>query len=463
MLYFLEAIFKKLIKSAFTGVFLIVLTCAEAYSAKAVVKSSKLNMREGSLFGAPVTAVLSKGDILEVLGPDDGKWLKVKLKNKIGYVRNRPIYVEIIDGKEKIDTTSVLYKEKKDEIEKRIKKERKFLKEYRERTKTILTGLDEIDRAVNNSENRLSSVKKDYKDLIDKIREEKRKIEDTEKEIKELQPFVDKRIVSLYKLSRVGQMNLLFSADSVVDFIKRQKALKDIISADLSLIGRYSFYRNEYLELKKSLELEKEKLGELSDQIAKYLRIKEIEKEKKKALLKEIKEKEAMKLSLIDSLKEASSKLDEELKILEQKSKVKKDKELKSFASFKGLLNYPVNGKIISGFGGGRSEDGGVYAHKSGIGLKADLGEPVHSVFSGKVAFADWFKGYGNMMIIDHGDSYFTIYAHVQEYFKQKGDSVRKDEVIATIGETGSMSGPFLHFEVRHHGTALNPLSWIKK
>jgi murein DD-endopeptidase MepM/ murein hydrolase activator NlpD len=66
------------------------------------------------------------------------------------------------------------------------------------------------------------------------------------------------------------------------------------------------------------------------------------------------------------------------------------------------------------------------------------------------------------MIIIDHGSSYYTIYAHVQEYFKQKGDTVRKDEVIATIGETGSMSGPVLHFEVRHHGNPLNPLNWIK-
>lgn len=462
MLYFLKTVSKKIVAAFFSAVLLVCLTCSQAYCAKAVVKSSKLNMREGSLFGAPVTAVLSRGDVLEIIGPTDGRWLKVKTGGRIGYVRNRPIYVEIIGGTEKSVSSSSV-KEKKVVIEKRIEKEKKVLEEYREKSKTILTGLDEIDRAVNNAENRLSSVKKDYMDVTDKIREEKKRIDDIEKELKELQPFVDKRIVSLYKLSRVGQMNLLFSADSVVDFIKRQKALKKIITSDLSLIGKYSYYRNEYTGLKKSLEQEKEKLGELSDKISKYLRIKESEKEKKKALLKEIKQKEAMKLSLIASLEEAAVKLNEQMKILEQKSKDEKETVFKSFDSYKGLLNYPVKGKIVSRFGEGRSEEGGVYAYKSGIGLKADLGEPVQSVFSGKVVFADWFKGYGNMIIIDHGNSYFTIYAHVQEYFKQKGDSVRKDEVIATIGETGSMSGPVLHFEVRHHGNPLNPLNWIKK
>ncbi|MCB9481376.1 MAG: peptidoglycan DD-metalloendopeptidase family protein [Desulfobacteraceae bacterium] len=463
MLYFTETIFKKYLTLLAFAVLFFVFLSADAYCAKAVVKSSKLNMREGSLFGAPVTGILSKGDVLKIIGKTDGMWLKVSFEGKTGYIRNRPVYIEIIDQKDD-DSKNLSYEKQKVILEKKIKKEKKILEEYREKSKTILTGLDEIDKAVNNAENKLASVKKDYIDLTDKIREQKRKIKEVEKEIESLQPFVDKRIVSLYKLSRVGQMNLLCSADSVMDFIKRQKALKKIISSDLSLIGKYSYYRKEYIDLSKSLEKEQEHLNDLSEKIAKYLRIKESEKEKKKALLREINEKEAVKISVISSLEEAAENLDEKLKVLgEKKADKNTESELRTFDSYKGLLNYPVKGDIISRFGQGRTEDGGVYAYKSGIGLKADIGEPVQSVFSGKVVFADWFKGYGNMLIIDHGNSFYTIYAHVQEYFKQKGDSVRKDEVIATIGETGSMDGPVLHFEVRHHGTPLNPLSWIKK
>ncbi|MDY0361254.1 MAG: peptidoglycan DD-metalloendopeptidase family protein [Desulforegulaceae bacterium] len=463
MLYFAKAIFKKHLTTFFFAALFFVFLSSEAYCAKAVVSSSKLNMREGSLFGAPVTGVLSKGDVLEIIGKTDGKWLKVNFNGKIGYVRNRPVYVKIIyDKKEDIQNFS--FEKQKVIIEKKINKEKKILKEYREKSKTILTGLDEIDKAVNNAENKLAAVKKDYIDITDKIREQKGKIKEVEKEIESLQPFVDKRIVSLYKLSRVGQMNLLFSADSVVDFIKRQKALEKIISSDLSLIGKYSYYRKEYSDLKKNLENEQDKLNELSEKIAKYLRIKESEKEKKKALLKEIREKESVKISIISSLEEAASNLNERLKLIEEKkAEEKKFSELRTFDSYKGLLNYPVKGEVISRFGKGRSEDGGVYAYKSGIGLKADIGEPVRAVFSGTVVFSDWFKGYGNMLIIDHGNSFYSIYAHVQEYFKQKGDSIRKDEVIATIGETGSMSGPVLHFEIRHHGNPLDPLSWIKK
>jgi septal ring factor EnvC (AmiA/AmiB activator) len=100
---------------------------------------------------------------------------------------------------------------------------------------------------------------------------------------------------------------------------------------------------------------------------------------------------------------------------------------------------------------------------QKGIDIKAGKGQPVRAVRMGKVIFSGWFKGYGNMMIIDHGDHYHTLYAHAEELFKAKGEYVEAGEVIATVGDTGSMKGPGLHFEIRHHGKAVNPMKWIKK
>lgn len=85
----------------------------------------------------------------------------------------------------------------------------------------------------------------------------------------------------------------------------------------------------------------------------------------------------------------------------------------------------------------------------------------MHAVCHGKILYSDWFKGYGNMIIVDHGDNYYTVYAHAEEIFKAKGENVEMGEVIATVGETGSMSGPKLHFEIRHHGSPIDPLQWI--
>jgi septal ring factor EnvC (AmiA/AmiB activator) len=456
MLYIYKAVFKIYIKSIILALTAVLFLTGSLHAYTAVVKSSKLNMRKSSSLGSPIEAVLARGDRAEIIGDTDGRWVKAVYNGKTGYLRNRPIYIEIVGDAEKAD-----FKERKKVIERKIKKEKSELEEYKKKSEDILSGLDEIDKAVNNAERKLDSVKKDYFDVNKKIREEKKRIQKVEEEIKRLEPFVQKRIVSLYKLSNVGQVNLLFSADSVVDFIKRKKALKNIVTSDLKLIEEYAYYRKEYVELKKSLENESVRLEELQENISKYLRIKEKEKEKKKALLNEIEKKEKLKLSVIKSLENAAEKLDDKLKELREKEKQLKTNKLRSFESYKGLLNTPVKGNIVSGFGSKSKNKG--YAYTSGIGIEADIGEPVRSVFPGEVVFSEWFKGYGNMMIINHGDSYYSVYAHVQEFFKQKGDSVRKDEVIATLGETGSMSGPVLHFEIRYHGDPLNPAKWLKK
>ena len=123
----------------------------------------------------------------------------------------------------------------------------------------------------------------------------------------------------------------------------------------------------------------------------------------------------------------------------------------------------PVKGRIISFFGPFKNKKFNVINFQSGIKIKADRGEPIRSVSGGHVLYASWFKGYGNMIIIDHGDSYYTVYAHLQELFKKKGDRVNTGEDIATLGDAGSMIGPVLHFEVRHHGKPENPLAWLKK
>jgi len=100
---------------------------------------------------------------------------------------------------------------------------------------------------------------------------------------------------------------------------------------------------------------------------------------------------------------------------------------------------------------------------RNGIDIKAEPGEPIRAVHEGNTIYADWFKGYGNMIIIDHGNNYCTIYAHAEELFKAKGDPVDINEVIGTVGETGSMTGTKLYFEIRYHGKPIDPLSWLKR
>lgn len=129
------------------------------------------------------------------------------------------------------------------------------------------------------------------------------------------------------------------------------------------------------------------------------------------------------------------------------------------FAKLKGRLALPVAGEILSRFGDPR--EGGGPAWK-GLFIRAPLGREVRAVGSGRVAFADWLRGFGNLLILDHGDGFLSLYSNNESLYKQVGDRVRAGDAIATVGNTGGQEEPGLYFELRYQGRPFDPLSWVK-
>jgi murein DD-endopeptidase MepM/ murein hydrolase activator NlpD len=179
-------------------------------------------------------------------------------------------------------------------------------------------------------------------------------------------------------------------------------------------------------------------------------------------LLKEIRSKKSYELAALDSYKKTAKALDQTIESLSMELKQDNHNKKSSFPAFKGLLKMPVRGKIIRFFGTYKNNKFNVVNFCSGIDIRAKRGEPVTAVGDGKIIYSSWFKGYGNMIIIDHGSSYYTLYAHLEEVLIAKGVEIETGEVIATVGDTGSLTGPNLHFEVRHHGKPVDPLEWLK-
>ena len=190
------------------------------------------------------------------------------------------------------------------------------------------------------------------------------------------------------------------------------------------------------------------------------------ERAKRSKILDDIRNKKSLKMAALESLKQAAADLDQTIKSLSWDSDPPeqiKSISPKSFSSLKGLLNMPVQGKIVSFFGPYKNTKLNVVNFHSGIKIKADRGEPIRAVYDGNILYASWFKGFGNMIIIDHGNNYYTVYAHAEELFASRGDIIEMGDVVATVGDSGSMIGPSLHFELRHHGRPIDPLQWIKK
>jgi septal ring factor EnvC (AmiA/AmiB activator) len=127
------------------------------------------------------------------------------------------------------------------------------------------------------------------------------------------------------------------------------------------------------------------------------------------------------------------------------------------FASLRGRLKLPVRGTITSKFGSKRDDGPGL----KGLFIRTGEGAEVKSVAGGKVVFSDWLRGFGNLIIVDHGGQYMTIYGNNQTLFKHAGDAVKGGEVIAGAGNSGGNEHSGLYFEMRHRGRAFDPLGWV--
>jgi len=129
------------------------------------------------------------------------------------------------------------------------------------------------------------------------------------------------------------------------------------------------------------------------------------------------------------------------------------------FSAQKGRLRLPVRGELIGRFGAQRSSG---TASAKGVFIRAAEGEQIRAVAPGRVVYADWMRGFGNLLIVDHGEGYLTVYANNESLLKQSGDEVSLGEPLATAGRSGGNEETGLYFEMRHLGKPFDPLSWVK-
>ncbi|HRE85045.1 MAG TPA: peptidoglycan DD-metalloendopeptidase family protein, partial [Accumulibacter sp.] len=128
-----------------------------------------------------------------------------------------------------------------------------------------------------------------------------------------------------------------------------------------------------------------------------------------------------------------------------------------NLAKMKGSLRLPTKGSVSNRFGSARQE-GSTW---KGLFIRAGTGSDVRSIAAGRVVFAEWMRGFGNLLIVDHGSDYLSVYANNDSLLKQVGDDVRGGESIATVGNTGGNPESGLYFEIRHDGKPLDPLAWV--
>lgn len=443
-----------------------------------VVSATALQLRSAPSSSAPAIETLPNGTQVRVLHSKKN-WLKIEHEGKTGFVSREYIKYKRVKAEPATAVPALdALTRKARQVESKLGRKEKEVETFSEQEAKIIGTLDQIESNLNAAEKKAAALEKDVSILTTELKKTEASFAALIKELNDLEAYASRRLTSFYKLSRLGTLPLMVSSESLFELLARKKSLQSLLAHDESVWKTLILKRTAVNEAKKELQLKRQthqaKAEELKSQIGSLSR----RRAERTALLAGIKGKKALALAAIASLKEAAVALDRQ--ILEASRKPPEpppesrtatetprtaEPPAKSRApdQFKGLLNMPVNGTITSFFGPYPLPHGNGKGFKSGIDIQAPIGEPIRAVKGGITLYAGWFKGYGNMVILDHGDNYCTVYTHAQELFKTKGEAATPGEVIGTVGDTCSLDGPKLHFQIRHHGKPIDPLNWLEK
>jgi septal ring factor EnvC (AmiA/AmiB activator) len=337
------------------------------------------------------------------------------------------------------------------DIKKEINLTKEKEKKVRGKESSILGNLHLLEVELYRKEKELKQMETQLTQTQERLRQTSHQILTLSKGMEHTKEKLFSRLIVLYKTGRVPVEGLLFTSQSYPDLLRLDKYLRVIIDYDARLVETYRYQ----VVLKERYQEEL-----IQDQFQWQQNISEIEKKKKeitkvsgekRALLKSIQNQKVVYRKVLLELEERTK----ELQILV--GKLEREKSLLAYKktkheTLKGKLSLPVQGKVLSLF----KEKG-----QNGIEIKAPMRAEVRAVLSGKVLYADWFKGFGNIVIIDHGDHTFTVSGYCSELLKKPGEAVSEGEPIALVGSAGSLKGPCLYFEIRQHGKPQDPMEWL--
>ncbi|MFY9269984.1 MAG: peptidoglycan DD-metalloendopeptidase family protein [Candidatus Manganitrophaceae bacterium] len=367
---------------------------------------------------------------------------------------------------EKFSTLSGKIDREKKELEKlkqEIQEKRDKSISIKKREGSVLSQLEAMDH-------RLRLLRKDAESIEEKVREKDAEItflsgeiSELNREIGEKKGTVSKRVRTLYQERQVGSLKTLSAARDYPDFMRRLYYLNRIAGREGEMLSRFKKRQVELEE--KSRQLEQVKNNLISDKTALARKLVEIRSEKKNKdrILVRVRNEKSFYEKALAELDESSLQLQMMIKKMEEEKKRLQRPSSEKFSKEKGQLSWPNDGKIVSSFGKQKHPKFDTFIYKKGIEIEPSRGDNVRSVFDGIVTFADWFRGYGMVIIVDHGENYYSVYAHLAKLLVSVGDRVAKEMPIGQVGETGLSQGSNLYFEIRHQGEPLDPLAWLPK
>ena len=357
----------------------------------------------------------------------------------------------------------------KDEIEttkKRINSENK-------KEKSSVRKVSNLSEEISLLQKLVKELVKEEKLLMADISRMERKINESENNLEELRKLYAKRLAMMYKTGQISNLERVLSSTSWRQAIYRSKYLKiiskidrethDTIRALLIEVGKQKLVLESALRKKRYLKREREKtLSQVRSKKKKEQR--ELTRIRKSQ--KELKNYLSEKQVGMNQLEVIIKKIREDIARLEREERIRKQQmalSSKEFPKLKGQISWPAEGRVAAKFGRQWNPKLKTTTENPGIDIKGKPGSEIRSVLGGVVTTITFIRGYGTTIIIDHGSGFYTVYSHVTNVETNVDSQVNSGDVIAYMGDSGSINGSQLHFEIWGEGKKLNPENWLKK
>lgn len=373
-------------------------------------------------------------------------------------------------------------KEELQNIKKQIK-EKSLLISKTQKVETKVSGeLVQIQKSLAEKQSSLTALGRDLATVEKGIGKTLVDIERERLEAERKREQINRRVAALYKAGDTGNLRVFFSSESFPQMSENLRYMRSILENDRKLFQQYSENLERLNQLKLRLEQDAERKEGIRRNIEAKKREIEQEKTRKANFLGKVRQDKQQYQASLKELKANAGRLQSMIQRLEAKSRKAYSAKSRSKVSAggrgasakatpvpnrglgaqKGRLSLPVKGTVVDRFGRHKHPDFDSFTVSNGISVAAPAGSAIRAVYDGEVIFADYFKGYGNMIIVDHGEGFFSLYAHASSVAKRVGAKVSRNDVLASVGEVDSAKGPMLYFEIRYQGRPVDPSPWFR-
>lgn len=267
------------------------------------------------------------------------------------------------------------------------------------------------------------------------------------------------RLLARARMGRAGEVEILLASRSLADLVKRRYLLGRILGRDLALLSEARTAHAAQEDARAARQREAARVAALAAEAEERRDQARARREERETLLAALRSARGFHERAAGEAATQARKLAEFVATLPAP---RADAAPGGFAARRGKLPMPVSGAVAVGFGKVLNPKFNTMTVQNGVDISAAQGAPVRAVAPGRVVHAGWFKGYGNIVIVDHGDGYHTLVAHLATMQTAMGEEVDADSILGTVGDTGSLKGPYLYFEIREKGRPIDPKLWLK-